>query len=605
MMEDDQEQSDVPGHRQINRRRALALAAMAAPAAAAQRRDDRPGPAEMLANLAAATVARLDPEAVMVLLAGHSLPGDRGGGRYVRVNERPGHAAAFRAADGGWFTIDEPLVSPLHFGARGDGTGDDGAAFQALIDAVFGGPLRGRPHFPAGFYRISRMIRLPTGPLGCTIEGDGAMVAPPRLRHGIDNSTALVWDGVAGGTMIGGKGNMCYGLRDMALVGSMDAKAPRAGILYHCDQDRTNSNGSGVGLMEQVAFFDAAVAIRMGSAVDDGNCADWTFVRVSFGWCDIGLHVVDRQGLNYNLIGCSGLFCRSMVRMDAGGHFYATNLQITRCGGIGDDKWTLDFRELGDNAAIVSIDGLRIELDTKQALRAVGGIVMLRGYEEAQAAQSCTMVDVSGGTLIVEGARLVSRSRESPHFRLSAGPGASRPKLYLRNVHFDVPQFCLDEWIRRDPGSNAIISLSGCTYGNAANPLPIAAVCNLLSEGRVALSGRTEGAAPALLSIDGAPTGDAGDAARLPDGCDALVTASIVGLPLGSADPIVIERRALVLGTGTRGVHSLEEGAAAAVGRRAAIVAVGDAVSVRVEGVANRTIAWAATLDAVILPASR
>lgn len=66
--------------------------------------------------------------------AGRSSAGDRGGALYVRVTSNPGHPGVLTVADGAFFDLATQRVTPVMFGAAGDGVADDGVALQAFFD---------------------------------------------------------------------------------------------------------------------------------------------------------------------------------------------------------------------------------------------------------------------------------------------------------------------------------------------------------------------------------------------------------------------------------------------------------------------------------------
>lgn len=71
-----------------------------------------------------------------LITAGYTAVGDGGGALYKRVSSAPTPAlSGFQSADGGWWQIAVPTLSPEMFGAIGNGTADDTVAVQACIDA--------------------------------------------------------------------------------------------------------------------------------------------------------------------------------------------------------------------------------------------------------------------------------------------------------------------------------------------------------------------------------------------------------------------------------------------------------------------------------------
>lgn len=83
-----------------------------------------------------------------VLVAGYTNKGDAPLATYLRVATQPTHAGKFRSTDrflpngttnstnGGWWELQEKFPTPLHFGAKLDGTTDDTTAMSGLAGFV-------------------------------------------------------------------------------------------------------------------------------------------------------------------------------------------------------------------------------------------------------------------------------------------------------------------------------------------------------------------------------------------------------------------------------------------------------------------------------------
>lgn len=69
-------------------------------------------------------------------LAGYNSVGDGGNGLYERTVSMPVHMGRFQSADGAWWELISPVVSPEMFNCKGDGVTDDRANFQNCIDFV-------------------------------------------------------------------------------------------------------------------------------------------------------------------------------------------------------------------------------------------------------------------------------------------------------------------------------------------------------------------------------------------------------------------------------------------------------------------------------------
>lgn len=66
-----------------------------------------------------------------LVLDGYFHPADGGGAPYIKVGTEPSTPGKFQTADGAWWSLSTPIVTPLMFGAKGDGTTDD---YQAITD---------------------------------------------------------------------------------------------------------------------------------------------------------------------------------------------------------------------------------------------------------------------------------------------------------------------------------------------------------------------------------------------------------------------------------------------------------------------------------------
>lgn len=144
-------------------------------------------------TVAAASAKFIPADCHHIRTAGHGAPGDMGGGLYKRAGSAPAHAGKFQSADGAWWELAEPAVSPEMFGAKGDcvynfatntATGtDDSAAVQAAFDYF---QLRGAP----GIVRFRTLYRInsvqPMGAaMNCGINHYGDGIAVERTSSGL------------------------------------------------------------------------------------------------------------------------------------------------------------------------------------------------------------------------------------------------------------------------------------------------------------------------------------------------------------------------------------------------------------------------------------
>lgn len=85
------------------------------------------------ANLETASRLAAFVPADSITVRGHTVDGE-GTARYRRVAAGPKHLGAFQDTRGDWWEIAATEVTPMMFGARGDGYTDDTAAIRAMID---------------------------------------------------------------------------------------------------------------------------------------------------------------------------------------------------------------------------------------------------------------------------------------------------------------------------------------------------------------------------------------------------------------------------------------------------------------------------------------
>lgn len=100
-----------------------------------------------LKTMASAIESSVPSDTNYLRTAGFATAGDFGGALYRRVGVDPGHAGKFQSADGGWWEIAEPIVTPQMFGAST--AGDATTAMQAWLDYCYNsGSIRAQAYLP-------------------------------------------------------------------------------------------------------------------------------------------------------------------------------------------------------------------------------------------------------------------------------------------------------------------------------------------------------------------------------------------------------------------------------------------------------------------------
>lgn len=255
-------------------------------------------PTETYATKASVEVATIAAATLFVRTAGYTTPGDHGGALYVRVTSEPSLPGKIRstdrylpdgttsAANGGWWKIRMPRVTPQMFGAKADNSTND---YQAIMDAInheLIGISGARPvDFPAGKYKVGSTINLKkvvhlNGLGGVGADGYGYYENGPELIFPADtlgicvNRADTLSTGLDSPSTTGADGSIIEGL---TLTGSgtdhakhgiwLRARAILRNLVVQ------NFPGNGVNI----------VASSGGSALTQGNANSWQIDTLSVG----------------------------------------------------------------------------------------------------------------------------------------------------------------------------------------------------------------------------------------------------------------------------------------------------------------------------------
>jgi len=240
----------------------------------------------------------------------------------IRIDRRTAIAAAASGLmpDMAYAQTTGSFVGPLpgwrnvrtDFGAVGDGRADDTAALQRALDAVAAGSGSLALYLPAGRYRISRTLVLARKTSG---EGKGISI------QGEDPATtALVWDGPRGGTML------TYGAWYSRLGRLTFDGRDRAGIGLAHGPDFVTANE-----IADCVFADVDVGIEAGT-MDKAGIAETSVVRCQFLRCSTaGASLRNFNSLDWWFWDCRFEACRLGVTNIAGaGNFYVYNSAFLR-----------------------------------------------------------------------------------------------------------------------------------------------------------------------------------------------------------------------------------------------------------------------------------
>lgn len=114
-----------------------------------------------------------------IITAGYYAAGDGGAALYKKVISDPGHAGAFQSADGKWWDLSGQYITPNMFGAKCDGTFDDGPAINMAWDYATGLSTRGYALnlVSTKTYHVGTSIQLgPVGDRQRVLEGNGTLI---------------------------------------------------------------------------------------------------------------------------------------------------------------------------------------------------------------------------------------------------------------------------------------------------------------------------------------------------------------------------------------------------------------------------------------------
>jgi hypothetical protein len=391
-----------------------------------------------------------------------------------------------------------PMQSLAAMGASRAGQDVDAKPYlnQVLTESVYAG--RAVAFLDMGFYRLKGTFnpsdQSPGTPdrvldrllSGFTFFGGWGKIAYPPSGGGFPNGAAryfaapeFIWYGTDGGVMW--EFDSMYG---MAIIGVAFRGRPtgeegtnRAGIGLNISQRNLGLPGSGVHLLDRVAFNDMAVGLKFGEGqvTGGGNCDTTTLRDASFQSVDTCILLIHQQNLVYNIVGTSSFVkCTTIVQADKGGYFVIDDLNANTCGGTGPDDWMFDLYG-GANVGTNKISRARLEAGQvagcRQVARLKGGWceLLIEGMTEAQDNQLVRMFEILGGQLTMIGGKLETRSAANPTFYVSADFDAGRHgsvRLYGMRLAADTWDY--SEWFDHHANAQPHIVVRDCELDTGA-----------------------------------------------------------------------------------------------------------------------------------------
>ena len=248
------------------------------------------------------------------------------------------------------------VINVKECGAVGDGKTDDTAAIQSAIDKALD------KHYsvliPGGIYLVSQTLKLEKC-TGLKIEGSscGGLRGNPfePLDKGRWAYSALVWNGVKGGTMI--ESNGCGGilLQQLMLCGeNLPTKnGNRAGKLIWVKSPA--GWGNMVNKFSGLTLSCAETGIQFGEKSSDFCASDAVFDFITVRQLNTAFKFVHDQGVDYLVNFIFGLACEKVFHFERGGNIQVNNAQLTDC------KMFCQIDGGGRNAGAYLFNNVRLE----------------------------------------------------------------------------------------------------------------------------------------------------------------------------------------------------------------------------------------------------
>lgn len=190
------------------------------------------------ANRTTTAAAEIDGAITAITIMGYTEQGDGGLANYARVDSEPAHEGKIRTTDrylstgivngtnGGWWEIQDDTVNVKAFGAKGDGTTDDGAAINNALAYAWSFTTAG-----GGWTTAQKKVLIPPGRYRTTVSLD--FTAFRSYGFEVDATGAVILGEVDGGIVVDALDTRFFTWIGGTIIGASDPDdRPIAGFVH-------------------------------------------------------------------------------------------------------------------------------------------------------------------------------------------------------------------------------------------------------------------------------------------------------------------------------------------------------------------------------------
>lgn len=226
---------------------------------------------------------------------------------------------------------------------------------------------------PRGFLKFGGTLNM-TNSIGLTIEGQGQYGTSGSSLDQYRFGTCMAWSGAVGASTgpfldLASSVNCCF--KGFSVWGNDDALTGTSNIvdvLFNVDPS-TIGAGSGLHLFFDMEFRYAEQAVRCADNQADTNCSDLQWVHCSVNNCTTFLHVLNDQGVSYQLDKVHMNNVTNCFVLDGGGKLYYNG------GNISNTTNFIVGGRHGVNNRTINIHSVHFEQGrTKWYSNSLGGI---------------------------------------------------------------------------------------------------------------------------------------------------------------------------------------------------------------------------------------